>query len=451
MAPGDPIGGNPYGQLLKRFFITFFLGVIIYRFGVMIPTPGVDVLTLREFMGQDAAGFAILRWADMFNGGAISNASIFGLGIMPYISASIIFQLLAASYPALKQLQKEGEAGRRKIQQYTRYATVVICLAQGALASVALTRIEHEGMPVVPTDSVALFTVQSALMVTTGSMILLWLAEQITRHGIGNGVSVVIMISILASMPAAMSEMFGGGSDSIDLVKFLGIIVMFILIIAAMVMITLARRRINLEQQRRIQGNKVYGGGQTQLPLMINQANVIPVIFASPVMVALVFIMTMAAGWVGIHNLGGILDHDTALYRYIFAALIIFFTYFYISITFDLNDLANHFKQAGFFVRGVRPGRNTVEYIRWRQKRVTFVGATSLALIAISPGLIASGMEISGNIAHMVLGGVGLLIVVGVSLDIIQKTTAFLLANQYQGLMGAGDGGPGPKRGGKRF
>ncbi|TVR12981.1 MAG: preprotein translocase subunit SecY [Planctomycetota bacterium] len=450
MAPGDPIGGNPYGQLLKRFFITFLFGVVIYRFGVMIPTPGVDVETLRGFMGQEAAGFAILAWADMFNGGAISNASIFGLGIMPYISASIIFQLLAASYPALKQLQKEGEVGRRKIQQYTRYATVVICLAQGALAAVALTRIEHEGLPVVPTDNVLLFTVQSALMVTTGSMILLWLAEQITRHGIGNGVSVVIMISILASMPAAMGELFR--SDNFDLVRFLGIVALFVLIIAAMVMITLARRRINLEQQRRIQGNKVYGGGQTQLPLMINQANVIPVIFASPVMVALVFILTMAAGWVGIQNLGGILDHDTALYRYIFAALIIFFTYFYISITFDLNDLANHFKQAGFFVRGVRPGRNTVEYIRWRQKRVTFVGATSLALVAVSPGLIASGMEISGNIAHMVLGGVGILIVVGVSLDIIQKTSAFLLANQYQGLMGASDGGPGPKRGGgKRF
>ncbi|TVR47701.1 MAG: preprotein translocase subunit SecY [Planctomycetota bacterium] len=451
MAPGDPIAGNPYKQLLKRFFITFLLGVVIYRLGVIIPAPGIDVETLRAFMDQDEAGFAILRWADMFNGGAISNASIFGLGIMPYISASIIFQLLTASYPALKALQKEGEVGRRKIQQYTRYATVVICLMQGGLASIALTRITHDGANVVMVDNTAFFAIQSALVVTTGSMILLWIAEQITKFGIGNGVSVVIMISILASMAPAMTDMFQG-SAGVDLVKFLGIVAMFIAIIAGICMITLARRHIHLEQQRRIQGNKVYGGGQTQLPLMINQANVIPVIFASPVMVALVFLLTMLAGWAGIETLGGLLDYDTPMYRYIFAALIIFFTYFYISITFDLNDLANHFKQAGFFVRGVRPGRNTVDYIRWRQRRVTFVGATTLALIAVSPGLIASGMEIGTNVANAVLGGVGLLIVVGVSLDIIQKTSAFLLANQYQGLMGQqGEPGGPRKGGGKRF
>ena len=452
MAPGDPIGGNPYQQLLKRFFITFLLGVVAYRLGVIIPAPGIDSNALKEAMGQDGAGLAVLRWADMFNGGAISNASIFGLGIMPYISASIIFQLLATTYPTLKQLQKEGEVGRRKINQYTRYATVVICLIQGFVAAFALTRIGDPNLPpIVTADNTLLFAIQSALVVTAGSMILLWIAEQITKFGIGNGVSVVIMISILASMAPAMGDMFSG-SSGVDLVKFLGIIALFIAIIAGIVMITLARRHINLEQQRRIQGNKVYGGGQTQLPLMINQANVIPVIFASPVMVVLVFAVTGLLGWIGIETIGGLLDYETPLYRYIFAGMIIFFTYFYIAITFDLNDLANHFKQAGFFVRGVRPGKNTVDYIRWRQQRVTFIGATTLALIAISPGLISLGLGISGNVANAVLGGVGLLIVVGVSLDIIQKTSSFLLANQYQGVMDQQKDGKKPRSGGgKRF
>ena len=192
--------GNPYQQLLKRFFITFLLGVVAYRLGVIIPAPGIDSGALKEYMGQGDAGLAVLRWADMFNGGAISNASIFGLGIMPYISASIIFQLLATTYPALKQLQKEGEVGRRKINQYTRYATVVICLIQGFVAAFALTRIETDGAPIVTAENNLVFAIESALVVTTGSMILLWIAEQITKFGIGNGVSVVIMISILASM-----------------------------------------------------------------------------------------------------------------------------------------------------------------------------------------------------------------------------------------------------------
>jgi preprotein translocase subunit SecY len=438
----DEAIGNPVKELGKRFFITFLLGVIVYRIGVVVPIPEVDPEALKNFIGQDGTLGSILRLANMFNGGAIAQASIFGLGIMPYISASIIFQLLAASYPSLKQLQKEGESGRRKINQYTRYATVAICLIQSGLAAAALTNITTTGGdPIVIAESKIGFVIQSMLVVTTGSMVLLWLAEQITKFGIGNGVSVIIMIGILSAIPGAMLELFDP-TAGVDLPIFLGIIAVFLAIIAAMVLISLARRKINLEQQRRIQGNKVYGGGQTQLPLMLNQANVIPVIFASPVMFVFVAI-------VGLLGLSGLIDQGMPLYRLLFAGLVIFFTYFYISITFDLNDLANHFKQAGFFIRGVRPGKNTVDYIRHRVHRITFVGALSLAFIAISPDFIASGFQISSNIANAVLGGVGLLIVVGVSLDIIQKTSSFLLAHQYQGLMNQTPGAQTPRKGGK--
>jgi preprotein translocase subunit SecY len=443
----EQIGANPVKELSKRFLITFLLGVLVYRLGIVVPIPGVNVEALSDMVegGEGAGVGAILRYANMFNGGAISQASIFGLGIMPYISASIIFQLLAFSFPALKELQKEGESGRRKINQYTRYATVLICAVQAGIAAAALTHFESDGSPLVLMDNSLLFIVQSILVVTTGSMVLLWLAEQITKHGVGNGVSVVIMIGILSSMPPALQDMI---ANNADLLSFLGVFIVFLAIIAAMVILTLARRRINLEQQRRVQGNRVYGGAQTQLPLMLNQANVIPVIFSSPVILALGFVATAV-------GMGSLLSYGEAGYRYAFAALIIFFTYFYISITFDLNDMANHFKQAGFFIRGVRPGKKTVEFLEYRLVRITFVGAITLAMVAILPNIIGEMMGLSQVTSQGLLGGIGLLIVVGVSLDVIQKVSAFLMANQYNQLANK-PGGPGGAssptgRGGKRF
>ena len=375
----------------------------------------------------------------MFNGGAIMNASIFGLGITPYISASIILQLLTFSIPALKALQKEGEGGRRKINQYTRYATLVICLVQAFMASIALSNITFEGRVLVAMESKALFIAQATIVITTGSMLILWVAEQITKFGIGNGVSVVIMIGILASLPGA----FNGG-DKADLPHYLGVIMISMAIIAGIVVVVQAVRRIGLEQQRRVQGNKVYGGAQTTLPLKLNQANVIPVIFAQPIMIVVGFI---AAG-VGMDQL---VSWGTPLYRYIFAALIIGFTFFYISITFDLFDLANHFKQAGFFVRGIKPGKNTVDHLGYHLKRITFVGAIFLAIIAILPEFLEQNLGLTGRGGRMLMGGTGLLIVVGVSLDIMQKVGAFFLAHQYKGLGGIGGEGADARKSGKRF
>jgi preprotein translocase subunit SecY len=442
MAERD-LAENPVRELLRRFFITFLLGVVVYRLGTFIPIPGVDADALRALVqgsgGADDAVGAILRYADMFNGGAIANASIFGLGITPYISASIILQLLTFSIPSLKALQKEGESGRRKINQYTRYATLAICIVQATIAAIALSRFSSGNTVLVSFEPKWLFIVQSVLVITTGSMLILWISEQITKFGIGNGVSLIIMFGILAYLPTAFT---GFGSD---LGKYLGVMLVGLLIIAAIVVVVQAVRRINLEQQRRVQGNKVYGGAQTTLPLKLNQANVIPVIFASPVMV----VLGLIAGKVGLDQL---FDYGTPMHRYAFASLIIAFTYFYISITFDLLDLSNHFKQAGFFVRGIKPGKNTVDYLSNILTRITFVGAIFLAVIAIMPELIGTSLGLTGRGANVLLGGTGLLIVVGVTLDVMQKVSAFFLAQQYGGATGQdGLGGSGPKKSGKRF
>ena len=442
--PDDP-SESPVRELLRRFLVTFILGVVVYRLGVIITIPGVDPSVLQAKVGAAGDGDflkSIIATMDMFNGGAIMNSSIFGLGITPYISASIILQLLTYSMPELKAIQKEGEGGRRKINQYTRYATLAICSVQAVMAALTLTSINHDGHPLVTMENKTLFVIQAAVVITTGSMLILWISEQITKFGIGNGVSVVIMISILASLPAAFH-----GNDA-GLPYYLGLTIVSMGIIAGIVVVVQAVRRINLEQQRRVQGNKVYGGAQTSLPLKLNQANVIPVIFAQPVMMVLgIVVGALFAKW----GFGHLIDWGTPLYRYLFAALIVGFTFFYISITFDLYDLANHFKQAGFFIRGIRPGKNTVDYLGFHLKRITFIGAMFLAIIAVLPEILEQNFGLSGRGGRMLMGGTGLLIVVGVSLDIMQKVGAFFLAHQYRGLGGIGEGANAPKKSGKRF
>lgn len=434
--PGPEIGANPYRELAWRFLITFLLGVVVYRFGIVVPVPDLDLKAVKEaVLGISGAAGAgeqvnvldrVLRMANMFNGGALATASIFGLGVMPYISASIILQLLTFSVPSLKALQKEGEVGRRKINQYTRYLTLVICMVQAFFSALMLYNSEnHQFVP--PGVSMVGFIAQSVLVVTTGSMILLWLAECITKFGVGNGVSVVIMIGILASFPVAIQQT--AQSATVDLLPvLLGLLLLFLIIIAAMVVITQARRVLNLEQQRRVQGGRQYGGGQTKLPLMLNHAGVIPVIFSQPILIVLGFCLS----WLGVAFLA---DPTQPGYRYIFAAMIIFFTFFYISITVDLNEWANNFRQGGFFIRGVKPGKNTADYLHFRLLRLTFVGALSLACITIVPPMLGALLGLPDSVSQTLLGGIGLLIVVGVALDVIQKVSSYLLAHQYQGLI----------------
>jgi preprotein translocase subunit SecY len=453
MAQQD-LSESPVKELVRRFFVTFLLGVIVYRLGVFIPIPGVNSDALQKIIhpeGGEAGPLSeMLRYADMFNGGAIANASVFGLGITPYISASIILQLMTFSIPALKAMQKEGETGRRRINQYTRYATLVIALVQSLIAAIALTRFNSGGVVLLTEQAASnqtIFVIQSVLTITTGSMLMLWISEQITRFGIGNGVSMIIMFGIIAYLPSAFTQ----GTN--DLPSLLLLVVISLLIIAAIIVVVQAVRRIGLEQQRRVQGNRVYGGAQTTLPLKLNQANVIPVIFASPVIVLVSMFaaklagFSFAADWLG--WLPQLVAYGSPGHRYLFAALIIAFTYFYISITFDLLDLTNHFKQAGFFVRGVKPGKNTVDYIGAILKRVTFVGAIFLAVISILPESLSGVFHLQGQGA-VLLGGTGLIIVVGVLLDVMQKVSAFLLAHQYGGLAGKGQLGAKSDKG-KRF
>jgi len=442
---------SPVRELIRRFIITFVLGVVAYRLGVFVPIPGVNADALHNIVSAGLGGQAdplkaMLAYANMFNGGAIAQASIFGLGITPYISASIIIQLMTFSLPALKALQKEGETGRRKINQYTRYLTLLIALVQSLVAAIALSRYSAGGTVLLTPEALShtgLWLAQSVLVITTGSMLVLWIADQITRFGIGNGVSIVIMVSIMSALPGAFS------GPSMDLATLLGLLAVSLAIIAAIIVVVQAVRRVNLEQQRRVQGNRVYGGAQTTLPLKLNQANVIPVIFAQPVIVLLV----MFASWPLLDKvgLGQFMGYGSPGHRLVFAGLIVAFTYFYISITFDLNDLTNHFKQAGFFVRGVRPGKNTVDYISSIMTRITFVGAIFLAIISILPESLANifGMHNGGG-ASMLLGGTGLLIVVGVLLDVMQKVGSFMLAHKYGGVGAAGGLGSG-KKSGKRF
>jgi preprotein translocase subunit SecY len=441
---------SPVRELVRRFLITFVLGVIVYRLGVFIPIPGVDAAALKAIISGGLGGEsdplkAMLAYANMFNGGAIAQASIFGLGITPYISASIIMQLMTFSIPALKALQKEGESGRRRINQYTRYATLVIATVQALVAAIALSRYSSGGTVLLTPDALAapaVFIAQSVLVITTGSMLILWIADQITRFGIGNGVSIVIMISIMAYLPTA----FAG--HTADLAPLLGLILVCLSIIACIIVVVQAVRRVNLEQQRRVQGNRVYGGAQTTLPLKLNQANVIPVIFAQPVLV----VVTMLAAYPLLAHVGldQFLGYGSPGHRLLFAALIVAFTYFYISITFDLNDLTSHFKQAGFFVRGIKPGKNTVDYIGSIMTRITFVGAIFLALISIAPETFATTFGLQGKGA-VLLGGTGLLIIVGVLLDVMQKVGSFMLAHKYGGAGAAGGLGTSNKKPGKRF
>ncbi len=440
---------SPVRELIRRFIITFVLGVVAYRLGVFVPIPGVNADALHSIVtgglnGQADPLKAMLAYANMFNGGAIAQASIFGLGITPYISASIIIQLMTFSIPSLKALQKEGETGRRKINQYTRYLTLVIALVQSLVAAIALSRYSAGGTVLLTPEAMSntpLWLAQSVLVITTGSMLVLWIADQITRFGIGNGVSIVIMISIMAYLPGA----FGG--HAADMAPLLGLIAVCLVIIAAIVVVVQAVRRVNLEQQRRVQGNRVYGGAQTTLPLKLNQANVIPVIFAQPVIVLLV--MLAASPLLAKVGLDQFMGYGNPGHRLVFALLIVAFTYFYISITFDLNDLTNHFKQAGFFVRGVKPGKNTVDYIGSIMTRITFVGASFLAIISIMPETLAGAFGLQGQGA-VLLGGTGLLIVVGVLLDVMQKVGSFMLAHKYGGTGAAGGLGSG-KKAGKRF
>lgn len=413
--------------------VLFTLGIlIVYRVGGHIPTPGIDAKALGEFFTQ-AAG-SLFGMYDLFVGGAFSKATIFSLGIMPYISSSIIFQLLGAVIPYFQRLQKEGEEGRRKITQYTRYGTVLIAALQAMGTAVFLESITtSSGGTVVPYPGIG-FKFLTVLTFTSGTIFIMWLGEKITEKGIGNGISLIIFIGIIARFPQAVMDegrMVLGGQRSI--IIELIIIVFMVLVVAAIVAVTRAQRKVPVQYAKRVVGRKVYGGMSTHIPLSVNTAGVIPIIFAQSIMFAPSTLTSFFPNSEVMQTVASWFNPGAVLYSLVYALLIIFFAYFYTAIVFNPIDLADNMKKQGGFIPGIRPGQKTAEYIDHILTRITLPGAIFFAAVAILPYILISRANVT-----FYFGGTGLLIVVGVALDTLQQIESHLLMRHYEGFMKKG-------------
>jgi preprotein translocase subunit SecY len=422
---------------LKRRILYSFLFLAIYRIGVHIPTPGINGDALASFFAQ--AQGTLFSLIDMFSGGALERLSVFALGIMPYISASIILQLLTVVIPYLERLQKEGEMGRKKIIQYTRYGTVVLSMIQGFGIAVGLEQMQGaagEMVVLVPGWSFRMMTV---ITLTAGTAFIMWLGEQITERGIGNGISLIIFAGIVARMPNAIAgtyELFRVGQMSIITVLLL--IIVMVLVVAVIIFFETGQRRLTVQYAKRIVGRKVYGGQSTHLPLKLNTSGVIPPIFASSL---LLFPTTIASfmpkEWLEIHpwikmaieslNRGGL------VYNLLYVGFIIFFCYFYTAVTFNPNDVADNMKKFGGYIPGIRPGQKTAEYIDKVLTRITLGGALYVSAVCVLPTILIGEFNVP-----FYFGGTALLIVVGVALDTVQQIEAHMLSRHYEGLMKKG-------------
>jgi preprotein translocase subunit SecY len=413
-------------DLRKRLLTTFFF-VVIYRFGCHVVLPGVDPAALEALQTKASGG--LLDLINMFSGGAFSNASIFALGIMPYISASIVIQLLGIALPYFQKLQREGESGRTKMNQYTRYLTVAILVFQGpayllgALGDAA------------PNDFWG-FLLPSTIILAGGSMFVLWLGERITDKGIGNGVSFIILVGIIARLPHALwgETMSRLNSQAGGLVMFLVEILVLLLIIAGAILLVQGTRRIPVQYAKRVVGNKQYGGARQYIPLKVNAANVMPIIFAQAIM----FIPITIAGFSsdGSGFWANFMDHTKFAYNFVFALLIIVFTWFYTAVTINPVQMADELKRNNGFIPGIKPGKKTAEYIDQIMSRITLPGSLFLALVAILPAF-ASLFDVSREFAQF-FGGTSLLILVGVVLDTLQQIESHLLMRHYDGLLKSG-------------
>jgi preprotein translocase subunit SecY len=419
-------------ELRRRIFYTFAL-LVVYRVGGHIPTPGIDAKVLESFFAGSAG--TLLGMFDMFAGGAFHKATIFALGIMPYISASIIMQLLGAVIPYIQKLQKEGEEGRRKITQYTRYGTVVIAALQAYGTAVYLRSIVGPtGMPAV-TMSGLTFIPLTILTFTCGTIFIMWLGEQITERGIGNGISLIIFIGIIARFPQAVieeSQMVFAGTRSIFVELFM--IAMMIAVIAAVVLVTRAQRRVPVQYPKKVVGRRVYGGQTTHLPLSVNSAGIIPIIFAQSIIMAPATVAQLFPNVEWINNMITYwFTPGTWIYSILYGVIIVFFAYFYTALVFNPIDLADNMRKNGGFIPGIRPGKRTAEYIEKILTRITLPGAVFFALIAILPWVMMSQARV-----QYFFGGTGLLIVVGVALDTLQQIESHLLMRHYDGFMKKG-------------
>lgn len=437
-------------ELRNKILLTLGL-LAVYRMGFWIPLPFIDQATMQanieKMQGQQGGMGQVMQIVALFSASNIGNATIFGLGIMPYISASIIFQLLASVYPPLERLQKEGEAGRKKINEYTRYATVLICFGQSYVWIRALSSgsIAGTGLIIPEYDSFFWHLVGTVTM-TAGTVLLMWIGEQIDAYGIGNGISLLIMAGILARMPAAGAELLQPAFESgirlgteTGIERLLLLAVLFVAVIWCVVLITQGQRRIPIQSAKHVRGRRVHGGQRQSLPLRVNQAGVMPIIFASSLLMFPMFLFHQLQQYFPQSSMLVTLDSAFStgrgyIYNVCYIALIYFFCYFWTAITFNPKDMADNLKDYGSFIPGYRPGARTAAYLEQVMVRITYVGAAFLALVAIIPTIVATAMGIPYLIATF-FGGTGLLIVVSVALDLVQKIDSHLVMRNYPGLL----------------
>ncbi|MBI5598527.1 MAG: preprotein translocase subunit SecY [Deltaproteobacteria bacterium] len=417
-------------ELQRRVLFTLLL-LIVYRVGVFIPTPGIDAEALSGFF-KGARG-TLLDFATMFTGGALEHFSVFALGIMPYISASIILQLLTVVVPQLEKLSKEGEQGRKKITEYTRYLTVVLSLVQGIMISIGLERMTGAaGEPVVMSAGWG-FRVLTAITLTSGTAFIMWLGEQITERGIGNGISLIIFAGILARMPSAVGNAVTlVRTGEIAFLLMMVLILVMVGVVAFIVFVETGQRRIPIQYPKRVVGRKVMGGDTQHLPLKLNTAGVIPPIFAS----SLIIFPATVASFVdvpAVKRVAGSLSPGGILYNVLYVALIIFFSYFYTAIQFNPKDVADNLKKFGGFIPGIRPGTTTSQYIDRILGRLTLWGGLYLAAVCVLPSMLIAYFNVPFH-----FGGTALLIVIGVAMDTAQQAESHMLARSYGGLLKKG-------------
>jgi preprotein translocase subunit SecY len=413
-------------ELRKR--LLFSLGILaVYRLGIFVTTPGVDRIAMRKVV-QSSGG--LLGLFNLFSGGALEQLSIFALGIMPYISATIILQLLTVVIPALEKMQKEGELGRRKINQYSRYLTIVLSVVQGwGIASYLESLRDSSGVAVVPEPGWS-FRLITMISLAAGTAFIMWMGEQITERGIGNGISLIIFAGIVARVPQAIASTYVAYAKGRQLDEFTIVFLAAVMVgvVAVIVFCERGQRRIPVQYAKRVVGRKLYGGQSTHLPLKVNTAGVIPPIFASSI---LLFPATLASWFPFLQRVSNEMSPGTWIYNVLYVLFIIFFAYFYTAVTFNPVDVADNLKKFGGYIPGIRPGKTTADYIDHVLTRITFGGAVYIAAVCVLPTLLISRFGVP-----FYFGGTALLIVVGVALDTVQQIEGHLITRHYEGFTG---------------
>ena len=440
-------------DLRKRVIFTFLL-LAVYRIGAHIPTPGVNGAAVAEFFDQ--AKGTVFGFFDLFTGGALRQLTVFSLGIMPYISASIILQLLTVVWPYLERLSKEGEVGRKKITQYTRYGTVILSVIQSLAIGFALEKAQSpSGMAMVSQPGWS-FRLMTVLTLTTGTAFIMWLGEQISERGIGNGISLIIFAGIVVRLPGAVLETFSDiSTGAMSPLKLLFLMVLMLGVVAFIIFVERGQRRIPVSYAKRVMGRRIYGGQSTHLPLRVNTGGVIPIIFASAIVMIPQSLATLFQNrFPALGSVAAIFNYGEPIYNLLYVVAIIFFCYFYTAIIFNPIDVADNMRKYGGFIPGIRPGKRTADYIDHVLSRITFVGAIYLAIIAVLPQFMMTGLRVQslpwvgvwldanlpawfteGLGVKFLFGGTSLLIVVGVAMDTMQQVEAQLIMRHYDGFL----------------